>query len=226
MVLKIDLSKAYDRVSWTFLRIILSKMGFSVPFISWIMSSLSSVYFAILINGAASSVFKYGRGLRQGCPLDLLLFLIVVEGLGRALLSAKAYGEFHGISFGNDITLSHVLFVDDIVMISNGYEQSLSILYEMMQTFCKASRMLINEDNSALLYSGLDDVELITVHNIFSFSVAKLEVGLKYLGFYLKPCRHFIKDWDWLVAKVEKRIRTGVFDGCLREVSLYWLNQF
>ena len=113
VVLKIYLSKAYDRVSWTYLRIILTKMGFFVPFISWVMSSLSSVSFAVLINGAASSFFKLGRGLRQGCPLAPLLFLIVVKGLGRSLLEAKASGDFHGISFGNDITLTHVLFVDD-----------------------------------------------------------------------------------------------------------------
>ena len=74
VVLKIDLSKAYDRVSWTYLRIILSKMGFSVPFISWIMSSLSSVSFDVLINGVAPSFCKSGKGLRQGCPLALLLF--------------------------------------------------------------------------------------------------------------------------------------------------------
>ena len=122
VVLKIDLSKAYDIVSWTFLRIALSKMGFTVPFITWIMSSLSSVSFALLVNGAASSFFKAGRGLRQGCPLAPLLFLIVVEGLSRALLSAKECGIFRGISFGNDISISHVLFVDDIVMVSDGFE--------------------------------------------------------------------------------------------------------
>ena len=81
-------------------------------------------------------------------------------------------------------------------MVSYGSKQSLSILYDIIQNFCKASGMLINADKSALLYSGLDDVEMITVQNIFSFSVAKLEFGLKYLGFYLKPCRYFKKDWD------------------------------
>ena len=34
VVLKIDLSKAYDKVNWNFLRVILSKMGFVVPFIT------------------------------------------------------------------------------------------------------------------------------------------------------------------------------------------------
>ena len=123
-------------------------MGFTVPFITWIMSSISYVSFSLLINGAASSFFKAGRGLRQGCPLAPLLFLILVEGLSRALLSAKECGIFRGISFGNDISISHVLFVDDIVTILDGSEQSLSTLYEVLLIFCKASGMLINGDKS------------------------------------------------------------------------------
>ena len=117
VILKIDLSKSYDRVSWTYLRVLLSKMGFAGSFISWVMSNLSCISFSILINGVASPFFKSERGLRQGCPLAPLLFLIVVEGLGRAIISAKACGVYHDISFGNNIYLSHVLFVDDIVII-------------------------------------------------------------------------------------------------------------
>ena len=40
VVIKNDLSKAYDRLTWVFLRITLSQMGFVVPFISWIMGCL------------------------------------------------------------------------------------------------------------------------------------------------------------------------------------------
>ena len=140
------------------------------------MSSLNLILFVVLINGATSSFFKSGRGLRQGCPLALLHFLIVVEGLGRSLLVAKASGDYHGISFGNDVTLTHVLFVDDIVMISDGSEQSLYTLYEILQTFCKSSGMMINVDKSALLHSRLDDAELITVQNIFCFTAIKLRL--------------------------------------------------
>ena len=131
--------------------------------------------------------------MRQGCPLAPLLFLIVVEELSRALLSAKECGVLRGISFGNDISISHVLFVDDIVMVSDASEQSLSTLYEVLYIFCKASRRLINDDKSSILHSSLDEFELITVQNIFSFPVTKLEFGLKYLGFHLKPCRYLLK---------------------------------
>ena len=143
VMLKIDLSKSYDRVSWTYLRVILSKMGFARNFITWVMSSLSYVSFSLLINGDATTFFKYGRGLRQGFPLAPLLFLIVVEGLGRALLFAKDRGSYHGLSFSNNIELTHVLFVNDVVMVNDGSEQSLSTLYEILMIFCKASGMKI-----------------------------------------------------------------------------------
>ena len=200
-----------DSVSWLFLRLLLLQLGKNLQTVNWTLGCVSLVSFVVLINGVASSFFKSGRGLRQGCPLALLLFLIVVEGLGRDLLAAKASGDFHGISFGNDITLTHVLFVDDIVMVSDGSEQSLSTLYDILQTFCKSSGMMINEDKSTLLHSKLDDAELITVQNIFCCTADKIEFGLKYLGFFLKPCRYYNKDWDWLVVKVEKRIKNWSF---------------
>jgi hypothetical protein len=64
-VLKIDLSKAYyDRVNWLYVRLLLTHLGFGLPFVNWIMSCITSVSFAILINGAASPFFQATRGLR------------------------------------------------------------------------------------------------------------------------------------------------------------------
>ena len=105
----------------------------------------------------------------QGCPLAPFLFLIVVEGLSKALLFVKDCGLYHGITFGNDISLSHVLFVDDIVMVTDGTEQSLSTLYEVLMIFCKDSGMKINEEKFVLYFSKLDEFELITIQNIFTF---------------------------------------------------------
>ena len=127
------------------------------------MSSLSSVSFSFLINGVATTFFKAGRGLRQRCPLAPLLFLVVVEGLGKAILFAKANETYHGLSFENDIVLTHVLFVDDIVMVNDGSEQSLSSLYEILLIFCKASGMKINNDKSTLYYSCMEEAQVVTL---------------------------------------------------------------
>ena len=76
VVLKIDLSKAYDHVNWTYLRVIMTKMGFFVPFITWVMSNISSVSFVVLINGVASPFFRSGRGPDKVALWHLYYFLL------------------------------------------------------------------------------------------------------------------------------------------------------
>ena len=63
-VLKIDLSKAYDRVNWLYIRLLLTHLGFQIEFIRCIMSFLIIVSFAVLINGVTSQLFHLDHGLR------------------------------------------------------------------------------------------------------------------------------------------------------------------
>ena len=119
-ILKIDLSKAYDKVSWIYLRLLLTHLGFAINFIRWIMSCITTVSFAVHINGAASPFFHAERGLRQGCPLSPLLFLLVAEGLSRALDEAKRMGRFSGICIGEQLAITHLLFVDDVMIFCSG----------------------------------------------------------------------------------------------------------
>ena len=57
-VMKIELSKAYDRVSWTFVRLCLLQISFNLNIVNLIMGCIQSVPFIILINGALSSFFR------------------------------------------------------------------------------------------------------------------------------------------------------------------------
>jgi len=61
------------------------------------MECLSIVSFSIMLNGSATSFFHAKRGLRQGCPLSPLLFLLVAEGLSHFLEEEKNSGSFKGI---------------------------------------------------------------------------------------------------------------------------------
>eukprot|EP00253_Pinus_taeda_P006064 PITA_06064 len=72
---------------------LLTHLGFKVDFISWIMGCIANVSYAILINGATTPFFKGQRGLRQGCPLSPLLFLLVAEGLSQLIQKAKREGK-------------------------------------------------------------------------------------------------------------------------------------
>ena len=96
-ILKIDLVKAYDKVSWMYIRLLLTHLGFDIAFIKWVMSCITTMSFLVIINGATSPFFHAKRGSRQGCPLSPLLFLLVEKGLSRSIKEAKTLGTFRRI---------------------------------------------------------------------------------------------------------------------------------
>ena len=84
-ILALDQEKAFDRVDWDFLIATLKHMGFGPSFISWVRLLYSNICSAVLINGYTSSPFWPSRGVRQGCPLSPLLYVISIEVLAADL---------------------------------------------------------------------------------------------------------------------------------------------
>lgn len=85
MCLKLDLSKAFDSVCWTFLEVAWTHLNLPKMIIGWIMECILSPSFSIMINGSPCGFFNSGRGLRQGCPLSPYLLCIVMEFFTAAL---------------------------------------------------------------------------------------------------------------------------------------------
>jgi hypothetical protein len=118
LILKLDLRKAYDCVDWDFLLLILNQVGFGTQMIRWIMSCVTSPSYAVLINGEVTDFFKSERGLRQGCPLSPLLFILVMEALSLLLNKSKLENKLSGVKVSNLIRILHLLFVDDVLILS------------------------------------------------------------------------------------------------------------
>eukprot|EP00253_Pinus_taeda_P004076 PITA_04076 len=234
MVLKIDLSKAYDRINWLYLRLLLTHLGFNYSFISWIMGCISNVSFVVLINGAASPFFKSQRGLRQGCPLSPLLFLLVAEGLSRLIHKARRAEKIKGIEVAINLFISHLLFVDDILIFSNGSHIELKEYKSIFDLFLKATGMQINSGKSKLCVAGFNKRESTLLSSLFPFQIQALESPFKYLGFWLKPDSYKKEDWNWLIAKLETRIshwsfkwlsrarRLTLIKSVLMAIPVYW----
>eukprot|EP00253_Pinus_taeda_P010417 PITA_10417 len=233
-VLKIDLSKAFDRVSWLYLRMMLTHLGFNYTFTSWIMGCISSVSFAVLINGSASTFFNSQRGLRQGCPLSPLLFLLVAEGLSRLIHKARREGKVKGIEVAINLFISHLLFVDDILIFTNGSSNEIKEYKSIFDLFLIATGMEINTRKSQICVADLARREIDSISNIFTFPIQPLDTPFKYLGFWLKPVAYKKEDWHWLTAKIEARInhwsfrwlsragRLTLLKSVLLAIPVYW----
>lgn len=85
MFLKLDMSKAYDQMEWSFLTGIMRKMGFCEAWINLIFNCVSIVSYSIMVNGEPKGNILPSRGIRQGDPLSPFLFLLCSEGLNRML---------------------------------------------------------------------------------------------------------------------------------------------
>lgn len=234
--LKIDLAKAFDKVNWLYLKMILTHLGFPHILINWIMGCISSVSFTILINGSASTRFNINRGIRQGCPLSPLFFLIVMEGLSRLIATAKRNGDFSGLKITEQFYLTHLLFVDDILIFMNGSVRDNIALNDILQLFCKATGMVINREKSTRSMAGCTYQESQVAIQHFPFLEINLLEGIKYLGFRLKPDGYKIENWSWLINKIEKRIncwhhrllskagRLLLIKSVLKATPVYWMS--
>lgn len=81
MVVKIDLERAYDRLEWSFVKMVLEHYGLPQNIIKLVMSCISTITTALLFNGSKLEAFQPSRGIRQGDPISPYIFLLCMEFL-------------------------------------------------------------------------------------------------------------------------------------------------
>jgi len=81
------------------------------------MSCVTSISFAILINGLGSPFFESAQGLRQGSPLSPYLFLLVVDGLSREIANVKRVNKVQGVRMSRYEHITHLLLCLDLLLL-------------------------------------------------------------------------------------------------------------
>ena len=73
-------------MAYEFLQDMLLALNFPTHFVKIVMICITSTQYSLLVNGSPFDIFHPKKGLRQGDPLSLLLFVIGIEYLSRLLI--------------------------------------------------------------------------------------------------------------------------------------------
>lgn len=132
-ILSLDQEKAFDRVEWSYLHHILTRMNFGPSFRAWITLFYSQIKSSVLVNGELSAFFSVSRGLRQGCPLSPLLYILVAETIASAI---RHDSSISGYTLPNGTTLKLCQYADDtsVVLTSISGIHSLFRLFHRYET--------------------------------------------------------------------------------------------
>lgn len=119
MALKLDVSKAYDRIEWRFLDKILLKLGFLHSIVDLIMLCVNSVSYSFLLNSSQFGSLVPNRGIRQGNPLSPYIFICCVNVFIQLVETAMGEGRLKGVRIAHSApVVSHLCFVDDTILFS------------------------------------------------------------------------------------------------------------
>lgn len=160
VVIKIDLSKAYDHVIWIYIKLILTHVGFFLDFINWVTSCIQSVSFEVVINDTSSPLLYVQHGIWQVFPISPLLFLLATEGLSRLLVEEKLRREFQCYFITRSCAISPLLFVDNILIFCSGFSQEVVVLKNIFSMFGKYIGMIVNFKKYSILAANLRACEL------------------------------------------------------------------
>lgn len=149
MAVKTDMSKAYDRIEWNFLQMVLSKLGFDPRWILWVRACVESVSYTFLINGSPQGSVKPSRGIRQGDPLSPYLFILCTKVLSALCNQAQEKGTLTGIKVARGCpSIHHLLFADDTMFFCRSSVTGVLKLKEILNTYEAVSGQQINLQKS------------------------------------------------------------------------------
>jgi exonuclease III/ribonuclease HI len=154
MALKLDMSKAYDRVEWDFLELLMRKIGFAERWVDLIMTCVRTVSYSILINGRPYGHIRPTRGIRQGDPLSPYLFILCAEGLSTLLHKAERDGTVTGLPIAKGGTkINHLFFADDSLLFCRANFMEWGNIQGILDTYEKASGQKLNREKTSIFFS-------------------------------------------------------------------------
>ena len=189
-VMLVDFTKAFDVLDVTFLDFCLEKFNFGSSFRKWIKVLYTDIVSGVLVNGWLSESFSIERGIRQGCPLSALLFVLAAEFMGNKIRTNDAIIPFE-IPQCN-IRFNILQYADDTMFLLKD-DSSLKETIKELTLFGKVAGPKLNKDKTIMMWIGDNSKRW----NLTQHSLTWNEKPIKYLGYYIHPDNDLALETEW-----------------------------
>ena len=199
MVVGLDQAKAFDRVHLGFLFRVLDRLGFGRMFVGWLRTLYAAAGSTVSVNGHLGEFFRLHSGVRQGCPLSPLLYVLYMEPLAEAIRAdAGVSGFLVPGSGGLRVKLSQ--YADDTTLLLES-DPCLIRSLEIFQEFGRASGADLNLAKSSVKFfgrwKGRTDVP---------GGLSLCEGPLRILGVDFETAQNAMSNWTRRMAKVQQKL--------------------
>ena len=179
ILLKLDITKAFDSVSWSFLLEVLDKMGFGSRWRDILCGLLVSSSTRVLLNGIPGDFIQHRRGLRQGDPLSPMLFILVMDVLNWMVTRASEAGLLQPLS-RRPIQHRISLYADDVALFLRPAAEDISLTLSMLQLFGDASGLKTNVQKSSVMPIQCSEDDMAVIQSLLPCEI--MNFPCKYLG--------------------------------------------
>lgn len=149
-VIKIYLSKAYDKINWDFIAHILKELNLPEKMFDLIMHAISNVETITEVN-----FLDLQRGIRQGDPLSSYLFLLCMDKLSHLIEQDVMENKWKGIKMGKyGPSISHLMFTDDLLLFGEATESQMRSVMQVLQRFSHLSEQEVSIEKISMMFSN------------------------------------------------------------------------
>lgn len=236
ITIKVDIAKAFDTLSWSFLFSCLQSIGLPGQLLDWLRACICTTSFMLGYNGMVNGYFKRRRGLRQGDPLSPYLFVIAMNCLSHMLNKAAAERKLGFHAKCSQIKLTHLSFADDLLIFIDGSIESVQCVMKVLREFEDRSGLAMSCQKTSFFASGLTEDEINRIQVSTGMSCGALP--FRYLGVPLNSKKLSLAGCEMLLQQIRAKfsswtVKTLSFSGRLlliktviSGITTFWCSTF